>query len=372
MPKLTAKKTDPKFSAAEFKRLCDNSYQRYTPAADKIGHILVEQSKTKTKISQFKPPNSKANKSQWQEAKNIEIFEFGKTLQAKGKLKNGTEFVARRSVEIEYKQGRTKHNATLLFCSPKKEKRKDKPLADLTPIFDLKLTKTIKTTPIKKDKVKIEPSSVKERMREKRKPTQKEAMNGSALIRLRKYFEDNKGKYTKAQMKEIENRFLFKKGSLLEALKKDDYPEWMHVIAYSLTPKKDSPQTQKNLSVGPKVANTTMMPIERTVSMFATKRTRSKQLLEAKFTHLANSDVIANGEVKGTISEDGQSVSISAKIHPWAKKPINPRATDLAQTAYVTHALLRKTKPTVETTMVLRKREPVMNKNTVKQRKKTK
>lgn len=333
------------FNATDFSNLCQNEYNRYTPAADKIGHVLMTQTPSGIKMQQFAPPNLETNKTQWYPLKKIHIFEKNNAIQAHATLDDGTEMIARRSLDI--KDSLSKDSQTLLLFSPKNQHGKDRPFANLEPIEAGNFTAPDKQ---KQQQSNISPRSVEKRQTLKRKPTQKKVMGQSAFQYMQHFYEQQQSTLSEAQKDYLSQRLLNHNAPFAEARKNHYYPEWMHAVAYSLSPIKSNPQTQDNISAGPQWANTAMMPIERMLKYFALHQHDTSQSVSTQFTHFADSNVVQSVDIQGTVSKNQRHIITQKKMQAWVKNPVFTRPTDVAQCAWLNYALLHNQPASIEET----------------------
>lgn len=117
-------------------------------------------------------------------------------------------------------------------------------------------------------------------------------------------------------------------------------PEWLHNIAYSLTPKNNNPQLADNLGAASKWVNTEMMVLERIAKWFALNQPETMISILSTFDMLCDSDLIETVHYQLHLALLDRCIQFSLDIAAFQTEPVFRKATDLAQATGIAFALL--------------------------------
>ncbi len=117
--------------------------------------------------------------------------------------------------------------------------------------------------------------------------------------------------------------------------------EWLHCLAFSLSPQSFNPQTMTNLAVGTKWINTQMMVLESVAKHFVIRYPGAVSVIPT-FNMLLDTDIVEKIEYVVKIQKDNREVMIHDSIKALAlpNRSNYPSVTDSIQTIRVVDCLL--------------------------------
>lgn len=338
-------------STTAFESLFHDVYRQYWRPSKLIGHALIDVTSDDPTAMQFTPPPYQNQRyPKITPLNNISLFKHDEHWMARGTAEDGTQMLARRSVDIKIKDRTSgeKHQYQLLFFSPAYNQEGEPiPLGNLNkaPLFNanqskkaLKRKALLSNSPVveKGGKVKINKHHIPIRADSKRHPSQKKVMHKSALKAYSDFYHANEDILSDEMKDLIEDAI----ESGITQQQEQKKPEWLHAIGHRLSPLTFNPQQKNNLAGGNHCANTDMNITEKVLVFHALHCRGEKQSLNAKFKMLPESDLLDEGTVKGKIKNSQYTVRIKQTISPWIISPNYPTIADTAQTALVTESLL--------------------------------
>lgn len=137
--------------------------------------------------------------------------------------------------------------------------------------------------------------------------------------------------------------------NMLKSLVEKDYAlEWLHALAFSLSPKDFNPQTPKNLGAGPKWINTLMITLERLAAYFA-KQYPGAVTVKPLFEKIPESHIIEKISYEVTIQmgEEIRTISSSIKVLELPNSTNCASSTDFSQLKTVLQGMLTNATPTL-------------------------
>lgn len=361
------------FDAKDQEDLCKNEHERFMRTSDKVGHALLYKTTEGTFASQFNPPSTDVLEGvEIRSIHNIQILadKFGQYSKEylRGTTPDGTEMVAKRKLHIETTdlQNGTRDYDMWRFSPTKAHTWNNKLFIgsgpEELPLFtdklppevlkDLKKEQAELGNPAKHHVWGVDSNSVLERERRAnvpRKPTQNVVMGGtdcSAFKELEAFREENEKELHPERLVILEKN---KKAADIRKSKiheKQYRGEWLHARGHGLTPWGQDPQTKDNLAAGPMWLNTDMMANgERTAKWFAMHRLDAKIQGDVRFNLIPGTEIIDNGHMKFSFTEDERKVVLDHPLNPWKKYVTFPKATDVCQTTMVTYNLITGSEP---------------------------
>lgn len=362
LPKLTP------FTEKDFAELSQNEYARYPSNAKKIGHAVIIQTPEGKKALQYdllanktKPGEKRAEELSYPELRPLEDIEqtidYG-SIHYRARTPDGTQMYAKRFNQGVVNDKGEEETFDIAYFSP--SEKKDKPpffgSSKTTPLWRTDLSKKAKKdldkelseikTVYKGGEFDVDPPSVKERDKIKtRNPDQNTVMgNESARDAYEHFFE------TWIDELHPDMRALLKKAFSADTKDKFDInsyrPEWLHAQGFSLTPMNKNPQEKNNLGAAPKWANTRMMVLERIIRWFALNEPQALLKIKPKFEMLLDTELVNHIDFEVNLKIKERCVRLMQSIDPFLAYVVFPKASDLAQTAGITHSIFNEEQPT--------------------------
>jgi hypothetical protein len=191
----------------------------------------------------------------------------------RGNTPNGTAMVGviDRGMPFDYANSGTQYSGCIIPMSPDRKQKAKRSIRvfnnDDAVNYDIK----VKTGHVLGQDVHVRTNSKK-----KRKPSQNRVMKCSAKDELKRFLNNNRSKLT---------------AESINHLQKQTNPEWLHIIAHSLTNMNTNPQVRNNLGAARKQDNTRMMVIEKVPKRLSQYNDVSVDL-QAQFSMFPNSQLV--------------------------------------------------------------------------------
>lgn len=329
-------------------------WRMYKP--EKAGHLLITET-----------PENKENGLYFQQFENLEdpsrfrylcIDEVKKQkdqYEISARTPNGTKMQSKRCVKVSRCNGITgsHEKSTLLLFSPVRTNN--------NPLSKVHVKKSLNTDEVELQNLKRKIEKIHEETPQETIETPakrlKRKSSGSIIVpaeRRDRRLENAKANKTvmrKSAAQELldllshieshQEDMAPEKFALLKLLATSFKAEWLHCLAYSLTPDTMDPQVKENLGAAPKWINTLMMPLEMLASYFAALYPGMVSV-KPEFTMVDDSNVIDEIKYEVTIQRDQELVTVSQSISALAlpNRANWPSTTDSIQLKHVIECLM--------------------------------
>ncbi len=345
--------TDSELNAKQYLNLFADPYHRFMPHQPLMGHALINTQAENPIAQQFNPPVTNAYGVQYTQINNIRLFEYQGQKMALGEAEDGTQMIARRSIQVKFKdkdkdkdKDKNKSEYDLLLFSPlhdgsgrKKHLGQHKAapfLKSSVTTSEQQLIDTLDEMPAqhKGGKVTVDKVSIQYRETHKRRPTQKRVMGRKSAQQIMLSFYQDYQDILSPSMKTLMEYAIFTGRN-----------EWTHALGHRLCPLSRNPQTRDNLVAGPFWLNSKMNVTEKFIVHHTKHGQNKKTRLKCILDTLPGGDVIDRGFIKAKVSQGKRKVTIRQELDAWVKYPIYSHVTDIPQTVLVSQALLEGHKP---------------------------
>lgn len=388
MTDMADRKSTHDFTRDDLYYLAENEHLRYEMSSRHVGHAVISHDESGQLIAQqFElPTETTTERIKFSQLTNIESIQRHDEIHYRALGPNGKKFYARRQHDIVINQTTP---ATIAYFSEEEDSDDEPDFGDhhVPPVFE---RNNASTQEPKKTKgghlLTINPADVRYRdAHYQRGVTQNTVMGESSAAEtsaelataphqtpLSEQAQDSNSTEIKTQqtptpekslsatqvykiffdaMQEQltpEMRHLLQRAysANLRATPENQYrPEWLHNIAFSLTPEQDNPQLADNLGAASKWVNTEMMVLERMAKWFALNQPETLISILSIFDMLHYSELIETVHYKLHLGLLDRCVQFTLNVAVFETHPLFRKATDLAQATGISFALLNQKAP---------------------------
>jgi large subunit ribosomal protein L28 len=345
----------------DFSVLADNEHFRYAPNSRRVGHAVIVPKKDGDPVAlQYQLPGGvKADDPEVCPLTDIEeIVRFGMT-RHRAKGPDGKRWYARRydharvktqddddaqSVDLAYFSEEETPDKEPFWGSKNEVPRFKKDLDEETRKDFEKESAEIGQISKGGHDMEIDPESVRRRDADPtRKPDQNTVMGQSARDAYEDYFSEMEDQLSPELVTILQRAF---KANIRKSPENQYRPEWLHLYGFSLFPMSQDPQKEQNLGAAGKWANTEMMVLERVAKWFSLNRGNETQIkIKALFKMLRGSELVDKIHFEVNLETKNRMLTLIKDLDAFKKWPIFRKASDLAQAAGISHAILTETQP---------------------------